>query len=214
MKYYLILQYPYEHIEIALCSKGKVEHTIQENKVQAVKLTIPHIDNLLKKQNVSLQDLSCIAVNTGPGPYNTLRALITTVNGIHFVTKTPLISASALDLLLAKQTQPSLAILNAFAKHVFYAFKTSYSNEHGYCSIEDLIQKINSQKESLTLLGNGAKMYQQQLLAETKNIIFPQEAPLFSSIESLAEYTYNQLQQKQTEPSYLMPRYLQSPAIK
>lgn len=215
MKPYIILQYPYEYIEIALCNRGKIEDFIQENKTNSVQLTIPHIDRLIKQHNLTVKDLSFVAVNTGPGPHNTLRALITTANGIHFVQKTPLINACALDLLLSEHTQPSLAILNAFAKHVFYAFNTPNNQEHGYCSIENLIQKINRQSEQLTLLGNGAKMYQKQLLHETKHkIIFPEGMPLFNSLETLAQHAYDCFKQKKIAPSYLMPRYLQSPAVK
>lgn len=216
MKPYLILQYPYDHIEIALCHQGKVTIKLQESKLHAVELTIPGIQQILAQEALSITDLSFIAVNTGPGPYNTLRALITTANGIHFVQKTPLVSACALDLLLAeKKEQPSLAILNAFAKHVFYAFDTSSSQEQGYCSIENLIQKINRQEEQFTLLGNGAQLYRDELLRHVhKKVVFPEKMPLFNSLDILAQQAYENFTNKKTVPSFLMPKYLQSPAIK
>lgn len=215
MKPYLILQYPYEYIEIALCSRGKVNASIKESKLTAVQLTIPHIEQLLTEQNVSVRDLAFIAVNTGPGPYNTLRALITTANGIHFAQKIPLINNCALDLLLSERPHyPSLAILNAFAQHVFYAFNTSETKEHGYCSIEQLLEKINRHPEQLVLLGNGALLHQQQLLNEAKHkIIFHEHTPLFNSLDTLAQQAYLDYQAKKFSPSYLMPKYLQSPAI-
>lgn len=214
-KPYLILQYPYEHIEIALCSQGKVDISIQESKLTAVQLTIPHIDNLLMQKNISIKDLAFIAVNTGPGPYNTLRALITTANGIHFVQKTPLINNCALNLLLSERTEyPCLAILNAFAQHVFYAFNLPETKEHGYCSIEQLIDKINRQTKPIVLLGNGALLYQKQLLQHAKHkIIFHEQTPLFNSLETLAQQSYLDYQAKKFSPSYLMPKYLQSPSV-
>lgn len=216
MESYLILQYPYDHIEIALCHRGKIKVSVQESKLNAVELTMPKIQEILKDQNISISNLSFIAVNTGPGPYNTLRALITTANGIHFAQKTPLINACALDLLLQERNeQPTLAILNAFAKHVFYAFNTSKTQEQGYCSIDNLIQKINRQSEQITLLGNGAKLYQPELLKHVKNkVIFPEHMPHFNSLEVLAKYAYESFLNKKTAPSFLRPKYLQSPAIK
>lgn len=215
MKPYLILQYPYEHIEIALCSEGKIESSIQESKMTAVQLTIPHIEQLLAQANISIKDLAFIGVNTGPGPYNTLRALITTANGIHFVQKIPLVNGCALDLLLSEQAQTSsLVIFNAFAQHVFYAFNTSTSKERGYCSIEQLIKKIMHQNEQLLLLGNGAILYQKQLLQEVKSkIIFYEKTPLFNSLETFAKQAYLDYKMKKIAPAYLMPKYLQSPAI-
>lgn len=215
MKPYLILQYPYEYIEIALCSRGKVSNSIQESKLTAVQFTIPHIDQLLKQENLSIKDLAFIAVNTGPGPYNTLRALITTANGIHFVQKIPLINGCALDLLHNQHPEhPSLVVLNAFAQHVFYAFNTEQSKEQGYCSIEQLIKKINCQTEPLILLGNGAILYQKQLLHEARNkIIFQENTPLFNSLDIFAKQAYQDYKAKKIAPSYLMPKYLQSPTI-
>lgn len=215
MKPYLILQYPYEHIEIALCSQGKIDRSVKESKLAAVQLTIPHIDQLLEQANLLVKDLSFIAVNTGPGPYNTLRALITTANGIHFAQKIPLISGCGLDLLLKEQPQsPSLVIFNAFAQHVFYAFNTAQSKERGYCSIEQLIKKIMRQDEELLLLGNGAVLYQKQLLHEVKHkIIFHEQTLLFNSLEIFAKQAYEDFNAKKAAPSYLMPKYLQSPAV-
>lgn len=211
---YLILQYPYDFIEIAACNNGKINFSIQESKLTSVKFTIPHIQSMLQEQNISLSDLDFIGVNTGPGPYNTLRALITTVNGIHFSQRTPLINLGALDLLLKESPQPSLAILNAFANHVFYAFSTKSSIEQGYCSIEKLIYKINQHPEQLNLIGNGAKIYQQALLNGTKNIIFPENMSLFNSLQTLAKESYQAYLNKNISHSYLMPKYLQSPAVK
>lgn len=210
---YLILQYPYDYIEIALCNKGKILSRITESKLHSVSLTIPHIESILQNENSSLQELSFIAVNTGPGPYNTLRSLITTANGIHFATKTPLISLDAFNLMLHHVDSPTLAILNAFANHVFYAFSTPTNKEQGYCSIEKIIHKIN-QHESLTLIGNGVKTYQSTLLQKAKNIVIPEDYPQFNSLEALATAAYTAYREKQISPSYLMPKYLQSPAIK
>ena len=215
MKPYLILQYPYEYIEIALCYNGTIKDFVKESKLAAIQFTIPHIDQLLKQNNLSIKDLSFIAVNTGPGPYNTLRALITTANGINFVSKIPLINSCALDLLFLEYPNcNSVAVLNAFAQHVFYAFNTEQNKERGYCSIEQFISKINRQPEPIILLGNGAILYQKRLLQEAgKNIIFYENTPLFNSLEILAKSSYQDYKSKKFMSSYLVPKYLQSPII-
>lgn len=216
MKDYLILQYPYEFTEIALCQKGNVIDSIQEDKFNAVKMTVPNIQIILDRNNITLQDIEFIGVNTGPGPYNTLRALITTTNGIHFVNKKPLVSLSAIDLLLHEyNTQPALAVLNAFAGHVFYGFNTPNKKEQGYCSLDNLIQKINKQSEQLLLVGNGVELHSKKLLHDAKDkVIIPSKIPAFNSLEILALEAYQAYSNKKIEQSYLKPKYLQSPAIK
>ena len=58
-------------------------------------------------------------------------------------------------------------------------------------------------------------MYQKQLLHEAKaKIVFPEKMPLFNSLETLAQQAYELYKQKNTASSYLMPKYLQSPAVK
>ena len=216
MKPYLILQYPYSHIEIALCRNGKIIKEVRESKFKSIELTIPHIQEILSSENLTVHDISFIAVNTGPGPYNTLRSLITTANGIHFVQKTPLIDACALDLLLSESDDNNtIAILNAFSNHIFYALKNGTKIEHGYCSVENLTHKINQQTEPIKLIGNGAIIYKEIIRKNCEdNAIFPAAIPDFNSLKTLAEFAYAQYSNKRIDLSYLMPKYLQSPAIK
>ncbi len=212
---YLILQYPYNFIEIALCHNGSIIASAQEDKLHAITRTVPLINKLLKNQNWSIQNIDFIGVNTGPGPYNTLRSLITTANGIHFAQNTPLINLQAIDLLLSESSTPSLAILNAFANHVFYGFKTSTNNEQGYCSINTLITKINQHHEKLLLIGNAAQLHQTLLEEKAKKqIIFPNVSIPFNSLQTLAQHAYKKANLQEFAPSYLLPQYLQSPAIK
>ncbi|HSW75522.1 MAG TPA: tRNA (adenosine(37)-N6)-threonylcarbamoyltransferase complex dimerization subunit type 1 TsaB [Candidatus Saccharimonadales bacterium] len=143
MQPYIILQYPYETIQVALCSHGKILTKVQEHKFNAIALTIPHIDSMLKTHNIALKDLQCIGVNVGPGPYNTLRALLTMANGIHFASGLPLVGLSALDLLSDEYSDcNTLVIFQAFADHVFYQFKMQEKKERGACSIDELIRII------------------------------------------------------------------------
>src|SRR3990167_2550140 len=124
MQHYLILQYPYDTIQIALCQQGKIIQEITEHKFNAIRRTIPNMQALLDQHNLKLSEISCIGVNVGPGPYNTLRALLTMANGIHFASGVPLVGLSALDLLADQYPQQNtLVFFQAFADHVFYQFK-------------------------------------------------------------------------------------------
>ena len=62
MSHSIILQYPYETIQIGLCQNDQIISTVTEHKFNAIRLTIPHIQTLLKQQNLTLKDLNFVAV--------------------------------------------------------------------------------------------------------------------------------------------------------
>ncbi len=210
MSYSIILQYPYEAIQIALCKNGTVLNTTTEHKFNAVRTTIPNIQTLLQQHNLQLQNLDFIAVNVGPGPYNTLRALLTMANGIHFVTKIPLIACDALQLLSDEQKSNNpLVLLNAFLDHVFFQINFKNTTQRGACSITTLIELIGSKKESFVALGNGAKTYKKLLLENTNNIIFTDSISEFNTISTLAEHSFNIFQNKKYTADYVKPIYFE-----
>ena len=218
MQHYLILQYPYETIEIALCYKGKKKKKIAEHKHNAVRATIPNIQTLLNQNDLTLQDIACFGVNVGPGPYNTLRALLTMANGIHFAQKTPLINLSALQLLEQEvQAKNVLIILHAFLGHVFYRMKIDETIIQGGCEMDELTKLINSQKLSSPLItvGNGAIMHKQFLIdACGKNLLFSENIPAFNSLQTLAQATLTKLQQNDFDKNYVQPIYFDNVAKK
>ncbi len=216
--YYLTLQYPYETVQVALCQNGEIIQEITEHKHNAIRATIPNIQALLDQHNLELQDLSCIGVNVGPGPYNTLRALLTMANGIHFAAKTPLIGLSALKLLeLETKSESSLVILHAFLGHVFYRLKINTKIIEGSGEITELIKIIQAEKifTPILTLGNGAIMHQQVLLdACGSSLIFPQQISAFNSMQTLVDATYQKLQKNDFEKTYLQPIYFDDLAKK
>lgn len=212
MSHYLILQYPYETIDIALCQNGQILSSTSLHKFQAIGQTIPAIQTLLNNHNLTLTDLTCIGVNVGPGPYNTLRGLLTMVNGIHRVTQTPLLAFSALDLMnIEHQDVPHVIILNAFENHVFFSIWSKNCKTQATGTVSYLIELLNQQAEQLTAYGNGAIKYQAELAAQCPaSLKFTEPINLFNSITTLAQQTNLALQtQKQPNNNYLKPIYFE-----
>lgn len=210
MSHYIIAQYPYESIQIALCKQGLIIESTQFHKFNATALTIPCIEKMLTQHKLTLSDIVCIGMNVGPGPYNTLRALLTMANGIHFVRKIPLINSSALELLPQEYPkQNSIVLLHAFANNLFYAVRIDNTFRQGSGSISEVIQLINNIQQPLVALGNGAQMHKDVLMQECKNIVFLQETPLFNTLEILAQVTYSKLLDKNYGNSYLKPIYFE-----
>ena len=215
---YIVIQYPYDSIQIALCEQGLIIKEAHEHKFNAIKLTLPIIQNFLDEEQLTIKDIAFIGANVGPCPYNTIRALLTMANSIHFCVQTPLISLNAFDLIAAEfaPNQNSLVVLQAFAQHVFYQFQIIDNHkpkiQPGACNIDKLISQINNQTHELIALGNGIELYCQQLLNGTQNkLIISTPIPSFNSIQTLAKKSFEKFQKldsKQTQ--YLEPIYFES----
>lgn len=214
MSHFLIVQYPYESIDIALCNNELIVQSESLHKYQAVGQTIPTIQHILKANHLTLTDLVCIGVNVGPGPYNTLRGILTMMNGIHTVNKIPLISLNALELLsIEHQTNNHLIILSAFENHVFYRLQTQTVQQQKACSITDLIHIINAQPDQLHVYGNGAIKYQAKLEAAcSSKFIFESVIQPFNTLATLAQETAKKHKTKQFVTGYLRPLYFEDMA--
>jgi len=215
MSYYLIVQYPYETIEIALCNNGFVVSSTSFHKHQAIGQTIPAIEQLLSSASVTLQDLSCIGVNVGPSPYNTLRGILTMMNGIHRVNGTPLLALNALDLMnIEFQDIPHVVILTAFENHVFFSIWTKNLKFQAADTITSLIELINQQPEQLHTYGNGAIKYQQELATGCPTKLkFTEPITHFNSLTTLAQQTHERYFNKKPSENnlsdYLKPIYFE-----
>lgn len=211
MSYSLILQYPYDRIEIALCNNGSIIAQETLHKFSAVSQTIPSMQTLLTKHNLTLETVQFFGVNVGPGPYNTLRALLTMVNAIHRVSSHPLIAANALDLMSLEQANSDhIIILQAFENNVFYKIQTQQINQQGACSIPELINLINDQPAQLHAYGNGAIKYANQLTSACpQKCLINTDGPSFNQLATLGKQTYTMYLHQRNQNSYLKPIYFE-----
>ncbi len=209
MLYYLIVQYPYETVDICLCQNEKVLNSIRLHKFDAISKTIPSIQQLLASEGLSLSDIAFFGANVGPGPYNTLRGILTMLNGIHNINKIPLVGLNALDLISQEIKEPNyIIVLNAFENHVFYKLKNSSQTLYGASSVTEIINIINLQQDTLIIQGNGAIKYLAQFKNCTK-IIWPDEITSFNRLETLAHASYSKFIQNDFTAAYLKPTYFE-----
>jgi tRNA threonylcarbamoyl adenosine modification protein YeaZ len=96
---YLSIQGSYSQLQLALFSGGKCLESITKQNLKASSQLIPLIDEVLRKYFLNLKDLNFICVDQGPGAFTSLRVTISTVNGISFANKIPLIGIDGLDAL-------------------------------------------------------------------------------------------------------------------
>jgi len=201
---FLTIQYPYEFIEIGLYQNSICIARIQEHKFKASMALIPMIDSLLKKNTLSLQQISYIAVNIGPGPYNTLRAIIATANAIAVAQHIPLVGCDSLTLLhtyYKHEKYQTIALLKAFSGHIYF----QHNETQGYASITQLPEYLIIDK-NYYFVGNAGIAYEQDLKKLFPSAIID-SVILFPELDICARHSIKLFGQGKTS-TQLQPLYL------
>ncbi len=127
---------------------------------------MPSIHNLLEGASLKIHDLEGIAVSLGPGSFTGLRIGVSTVKGLAYALKTPVVGVSTLEALACNVPYQSAVIcplLDARKKEVYAAFfqggregTVCRKSEDWVLSPEDLCRRVS---EQTLFLGNGAEIY-------------------------------------------------------
>lgn len=213
MPYFITIQYPYQYLTVTLSDNTTILTTHTVSKLQAMSLLIPTINNILNDHKLTITDIACIGLNNGPGPFNTLRSIIATANGISFAKQIPLVECNGLELMLQEDINSNtVAILDAFGNDVYFAIKAS--GAQGYNSIEQVIATLNnSDQKEITFIGNGANKHQDFIMKHFIGSAIFKENCLFASTEILVQETYNKFSQNLMEKE-IFPLYFESPVVK
>ena len=213
MPYFITIQYPYQYLTISLSDNTTMVETQTISKFQAISLLIPTLKTMLDARNLTLADIACIGINTGPGPFNTLRSIIATANGISFAKQIPLVGCNGLDLMLQEtDDRNTVVILDAFGSDVYFAIKSN--GKQGYNSIENLITELNhSEQKMINFIGNGALKHQEYIVNNFAGSADFIENCLFASPQSLVDATCSKFSQGQIEKE-IFPLYFASPVVK
>jgi tRNA threonylcarbamoyladenosine biosynthesis protein TsaB len=212
MAHYLALSNNYETVQVALFQDHTpiAQDTIA--KTEASKSLIPVIDTLLKSQQCTLSDISCIIANNGPGPFTTLRVVITTVNGISYATGISLIGINALHAAAHEwysDDYPALAVLfNAFGNDLYA--RIQHKQEvlfEGVASVEKVVQLIADLTVPTLLLGNGVALHRNQFDQAGDFIHIPEKIPAYCSIETIAQLGITQWETTHQGVKQLLPYY-------
>ncbi len=214
--HFLALQSTYQSLELALFTSENLIAQATIDKHSASKSLIPVLNQLLSSNAITHNDLAFIAVNQGPGPFTTLRVLITTVNGIGFASCVPLVGIDGLAAFIEEQHTPAapitLALLNAFNFDVYFALEQpNQPLQTGYRNIYLLLQEISDQfpQNSVRFIGNAVSMYAQdiiKLLGSRAHI--PTPLPEFCSLQTIGLIGLRNWQTQEKSTYQLQPLYL------
>ena len=212
MNFWLCIVSDYQAIHVALCQQDRFLDIKTAHKNDSNKLLLTLIKQLMQKYNLTLQDLSFIGINLGPGPYTSLRIAITTANGLAYATTCKLVGIDALYALLNEHasTYPTtVALLNAFNQDLFYGIK--HKDEEpvtGYDNVDLLLAKLQGTiKEPACFVGNGVALYQEKIIAQFPNAHIPEPLPDYASLPWLIKQGWDKWQKKDTSDQ-VFPLYL------
>jgi len=211
----LIISNDYTHTHFGLFTDSSCLARIGEKNKKTSKYLMFHIDALCAQHNVTLSDINYIGVNQGPGPFTTLRSILSSVNGIAFATNTPLIGIDGISALIAEHTDAAwpytIALYNAFNKDAYYAIQAPERElKIGYKKIDLLLHELKDQYRDVPLrfIGSGVETFYEQItdiLGEQAHI--PKELPLAPSLEQCAKIAQQKYERQETAHK-LLPLYL------
>lgn len=211
MATFLAIQNTYTHVQMAICTPQAMSSPLLLDKTVASKECIPTLEKLLKDNAITLDNLSFIAVNQGPGPFTTLRVVISTVNGLSFARKIPLIGINGLEAFAHEYPQSNKVILlNAFGGDVYYLIDAGGIVTTGVKQISLVLQEI-SQKiphNPILFLGNGLNLHAALISATFGDRAhIPNSLPETASLQTIAQLASAQWKSQENIRFQLQPLY-------
>ncbi|WP_103069953.1 tRNA (adenosine(37)-N6)-threonylcarbamoyltransferase complex dimerization subunit type 1 TsaB [Aquimarina sediminis] len=171
-----------------------------------------YINNVVKKAEVSLKDLSAVAVSKGPGSYTGLRIGVSTAKGLCYALDIPLISIPTLHSLALQVSQKEdcyvVPMIDARRMEVYSAVFSSTYEEIRETKAEILTETSFEQflnKKKVYFIGNGVEKF--STICSSENAIFIKDK--LPSANEMALLSYSKFIEEDFEDvSYFEPYYL------
>jgi tRNA threonylcarbamoyladenosine biosynthesis protein TsaB len=156
-------------------------------------LLTPTIDFVRRSARVEMDEISCIAVDLGPGLFTGLRVGIAAGKAMAQALRVPMIGVPSLDLLAFPVRHTSrliVAAIDARRGEVFYAFYRQVPggvqrlSDMRCASPEELCSEIQATGEEVLAVGDGALRYRENLAdlhrveVEDASLAYPSPAAL------------------------------------
>jgi tRNA threonylcarbamoyladenosine biosynthesis protein TsaB len=207
-RYSLIAQATYHGIQYALYHNQIVLQELFLVKTETYRL-MNEFNQLLLRHNLDWSKIYLIGASQGPAPFTTLRALITTLNGISFARNIPLVPVDGLTCFYKKQAalnqnKTVIVMLNAFGNDIYYAFEENGVIKTGWYNAADFIAQQTDNKNTNTyFVGNGALLHQ-DLIVKHAGSFDARECPEQATLKSITEECFKESKKVlQLTPLYL-----------
>ncbi len=180
----------------------------------------PSIDFVRRLARVELQEISCVAVDRGPGLFTGLRVGIAAGKAMAHALRVPMIGVSSLDLLAFSVRYSSRLIVAAIDARRGELFSAFYRQVPGgvqriteaRCGTpDDLASDLLAASEEVLLVGDGALRYAEAFEGITK-VELADHGLAYPSASALVQLAHAQaLREEWVKPWELQPLYLRKP---
>lgn len=152
------------------------EYTINYRKTHSQTL-LPMLDEIVKITNINLKDIDAIAISKGPGSFTGLRIGSATAKGLAMVLDIPIIPVATVDGLaynLYKSDNIICPLMDARRNQVYTGLYKWIDGEFKVLleqkplDIEEISEEINKIAEEVIFLGDGIKVFEEQLIETIK----------------------------------------------
>jgi tRNA threonylcarbamoyladenosine biosynthesis protein TsaB len=183
-------------------------------------LLTPTVDFVRRSARVEFDEISCVAVDLGPGLFTGLRVGIAAAKAIAQALRVPMIGVPSLDLLAFPVRHTSrliVAAIDAKRGEVFYAFYRQVPggvqrvSGHQIGSPDDLASELLTARDEILLVGDGALRYH-EAFEGLKRVELADQGLAHPSAASLVQLAHAQaLREQFVAPWELTPLYLRKP---
>ena len=162
---------------IALKSDNSIIEINKENIKNHNSELIPILNDFLKENKLSLDNIDCIVLGIGPGSFTSIRIAFATIKSICYAKNIKIIGVSSLESLyqnIKSFDGLKLALIEARKGSVYANIyrdnkKIKENLDLTYNELIDLIDSISNENEIITLCGDGFSKNKEIFLESLKN---------------------------------------------
>ena len=188
------------------------ENNLENGKTHSENL-MPLIDELLKRNNLKVEDIEMIACCVGPGSFTGIRIGVSSIKPIAEVLNIPIASVTSLENLAknvnAEENEKIVSLIDARNNQVYCGiFDNNYNLQEDYIAddIQVIIKEIKKYN-NIICVGNGAVLHEELLKENFVNVKFSQDNRQFAKNVGFLGYKKYKEKNLYTADT-IMPTYL------
>jgi tRNA threonylcarbamoyladenosine biosynthesis protein TsaB len=201
----------------ALCRDGElISQYYQNSGLTHSRTLLPMIQDMLRNNEVSLDDVDLIAVAMGPGSFTGVRIGISVAKGLAWAKDKPALGVSTLEAMAwhgaaAPEGAIICPVMDARRNQVYNAlFEFAEGRPRRLCadraiSLDELAEDVKKYKKIIFIIGDGAKLCYNYLKKFELPALLPPEPMLYQSAWGVAMAS---LDKKPGTAGELLPQYL------
>lgn len=148
------------------------EFTVNNKQTHSQTL-LPMIDRVVAMSGIALEEVDGIAVAAGPGSFTGLRIGSSTAKGIGLALDKPILAVPTLEGLAYRMAHADgiiCPLMDARRQQVYTGIYRMEGSrlccvlEQCAISIDELLEKVNAQRQKVHFLGDGSEVYRERIL--------------------------------------------------